>query len=50
MLVASLILGKTAISDKSLVLPLIVAMIGIITVVIGSSGLPPGRLQWHDRD
>jgi K(+)-stimulated pyrophosphate-energized sodium pump len=38
MLVASLILGKTVFSDKSLVLPLIVAMIGIITVVIGSSG------------
>ncbi len=35
MLVASLILGKTAFGDKGLVFPLIVPMIGVITAVIG---------------
>ena len=35
MLVASLILGKTAFGDKGLVFPLIIPMIGVITAVIG---------------
>ncbi|HTT49869.1 MAG TPA: sodium-translocating pyrophosphatase [Streptosporangiaceae bacterium] len=35
MLVASLILGKSAFGDKGLVFPLIVPMIGVITAVIG---------------
>src|SRR5215469_9518997 len=35
MLVASLILGKTAFGDKGLVFPLIVPMVGVITAVAG---------------
>src|ERR1700742_4617867 len=35
MLVASLILGKTAFGDKGLVLPLLIPAIGVITAVIG---------------
>ncbi len=35
MLVASLILGKSAFGDKGLIFPLIVPMIGVITAVIG---------------
>ena len=52
MLVASLILGKSAFGDKGLVFPLIVPMIGVITAVIGIFvGLAaPGRPQRHDRD
>src|ERR1700744_5398906 len=41
MLVASLILGKTAFGDKGLVFPLIVPMIGVITAVIGIFAVRP---------
>jgi K(+)-stimulated pyrophosphate-energized sodium pump len=41
MLVASLILGKTAFGDKGLVFPLIVPMIGVITAVIGIFSVRP---------
>jgi K(+)-stimulated pyrophosphate-energized sodium pump len=41
MLVASLILGKTAFGDKGLILPLIVPMIGVITAVIGIFAVAP---------
>jgi K(+)-stimulated pyrophosphate-energized sodium pump len=41
MLVASLILGKTAFGDKGLVFPLIVPMIGVITAVIGIFAVSP---------
>jgi K(+)-stimulated pyrophosphate-energized sodium pump len=40
-LVASLILGKTAFGDKGLVFPLIVPMIGVITAVIGIFSVSP---------
>jgi K(+)-stimulated pyrophosphate-energized sodium pump len=43
MLVASLILGKTAFGDKGLVFPLIVPMIGVITAVIGIFAVSPRR-------
>ncbi len=43
MLVASLILGKTAFGDKGLVFPLIVPMIGVITAVIGIFVVSPRR-------
>ena len=41
MLVASLILGKTAFGDKGLIFPLIVPMIGVITAVIGIFAVAP---------
>jgi K(+)-stimulated pyrophosphate-energized sodium pump len=41
MLVASLILGKTAFGDKGLVFPLLVPAIGIITAVIGIFSVRP---------
>jgi K(+)-stimulated pyrophosphate-energized sodium pump len=41
MLVASLILGKSAFGDKGLVFPLIVPMIGVITAVIGIFSVSP---------
>src|SRR6201997_1232983 len=41
MLVASLILGKSAFGDKGLVFPLIVPMIGVITAVIGIFSVVP---------
>jgi K(+)-stimulated pyrophosphate-energized sodium pump len=41
MLVASLILGKTAFGDKGLIFPLIVPMIGVITAVIGIFSVRP---------
>src|ERR1700739_2076337 len=41
MLVASLILGKTAFGDKGLVLPLIVPLIGVITAVVGIFAVAP---------
>src|SRR5215469_5099165 len=41
MLVASLILGKTAFGDKGLVFPLIVPMIGVVTAVIGIFAVAP---------
>jgi K(+)-stimulated pyrophosphate-energized sodium pump len=41
MLVASLILGKTAFGDKGLVFPLIIPMIGVITAVIGIFAVRP---------
>jgi K(+)-stimulated pyrophosphate-energized sodium pump len=41
MLVASLILGKSAFGDKGLVFPLIVPMIGVITAVIGIFAVAP---------
>src|SRR6201988_24667 len=40
-LVASLILGKTAFGDKGLIFPLIVPMIGVITAVIGIFAVQP---------
>jgi K(+)-stimulated pyrophosphate-energized sodium pump len=43
MLVASLILGKSAFGDKGLVFPLIVPMIGVITAVIGIFSVSPRR-------
>ena len=43
MLVASLILGKTAFGDKGLVFPLIVPMIGVITAVIGIFVVSPRK-------
>jgi K(+)-stimulated pyrophosphate-energized sodium pump len=43
MLVASLILGKSAFGDKGLVFPLIVPMIGVITAVIGIFAVSPRR-------
>ncbi len=43
MLVASLILGKTAFGDKGLVFPLIVPMIGVITAVIGIFVVAPRK-------
>src|SRR5579864_697117 len=44
MLVASLILGKSAFGDKGLVFPLIIPAIGVITAVIGIfSVVPRGR-------
>ena len=43
MLVASLILGKSAFGDKGLVFPLIVPMIGVITAVIGIFVVSPRR-------
>jgi K(+)-stimulated pyrophosphate-energized sodium pump len=48
MLVAALILGKTAFGDKGLVFPLLVPMIGVITAVIGIFSVPRGaRPQRH---
>jgi len=41
MLVASLILGKTAFGDKGLIFPLLVPMIGVITAVIGIFSVRP---------
>jgi K(+)-stimulated pyrophosphate-energized sodium pump len=41
MLVASLILGKSAFGDKGLIFPLIVPMIGVITAVIGIFAVTP---------
>ena len=41
MLVASLILGKTAFGDKGLILPLLVPAIGVITAVIGIFSVRP---------
>jgi K(+)-stimulated pyrophosphate-energized sodium pump len=41
MLVAALILGKTAFGDKGLILPLVVPMIGVITAVIGIFSVRP---------
>src|ERR1700733_9992366 len=41
MLVASLILGKSAFGDKGLIFPLIVPMIGVITAVIGIFAVAP---------
>jgi len=41
MLVASLILGKTAFGDKGLIFPLLVPMIGVITAVIGIFAVAP---------
>jgi K(+)-stimulated pyrophosphate-energized sodium pump len=41
MLVASLILGKSAFGDKGLIFPLIVPMIGVITAVIGIFAVVP---------
>src|ERR1700734_542219 len=41
MLVASLILGKTAFGDKGLVLPLLIPAIGVITAVIGIFSVRP---------
>src|SRR5487761_1009692 len=41
MLVASLILGKSAFGDKGLIFPLIVPMIGVITAVIGIFSVAP---------
>jgi K(+)-stimulated pyrophosphate-energized sodium pump len=41
MLVAALILGKSAFGDKGLILPLIVPMIGVITAVIGIFSVRP---------
>src|SRR6201996_3198729 len=41
MLVASLILGKTAFGDKGLILPLMVPAIGVITAVIGIFSVRP---------
>jgi len=41
MLVASLILGKTAFGDKGLIFPLLVPMIGVITAVIGIFAVSP---------
>src|SRR5580704_11253837 len=41
MLVASLILGKTAFGDKGLIFPLIVPAIGVITAVIGIFAVAP---------
>ena len=43
MLVASLILGKSAFGDKGLVFPLIVPMIGVITAVIGIFVVSPRK-------
>jgi K(+)-stimulated pyrophosphate-energized sodium pump len=43
MLVASLILGRSAFGDKGLVFPLIVPMIGVITAVIGIFAVSPRR-------
>jgi K(+)-stimulated pyrophosphate-energized sodium pump len=43
MLVASLILGRSAFGDKGLVFPLIVPMIGVITAVIGIFSVSPRR-------
>jgi K(+)-stimulated pyrophosphate-energized sodium pump len=43
MLVASLILGKSAFGDKGLVFPLIVPAIGVITAVIGIFSVSPRR-------
>jgi K(+)-stimulated pyrophosphate-energized sodium pump len=43
MLVASLILGKTAFGDTGLVFPLLVCMIGIITAVIGIFVVSPRK-------
>ena len=52
MLVASLILGKTAFGDKGLIFPLIVPMIGVITAVIGIfvGRAARARPQRDDRD
>jgi K(+)-stimulated pyrophosphate-energized sodium pump len=41
MLVAALILGKTAFGDKGLIFPLVVPMIGVITAVIGIFSVRP---------
>jgi K(+)-stimulated pyrophosphate-energized sodium pump len=41
MLVAALILGKSAFGDKGLIFPLIVPMIGVITAVIGIFAVAP---------
>jgi K(+)-stimulated pyrophosphate-energized sodium pump len=41
MLVASLILGKSAFGDKGLIFPLLVPMIGVITAVIGIFSVRP---------
>jgi K(+)-stimulated pyrophosphate-energized sodium pump len=41
MLVAALILGKSAFGDKGLIFPLIVPMIGVITAVIGIFSVRP---------
>jgi len=41
MLVASLILGKSAFGDKGLIFPLLVPMIGVITAVIGIFAVAP---------
>src|SRR6201986_1803170 len=41
MLVASLILGKTAFGDRGLVLPLLIPAIGVITAVIGIFSVRP---------
>jgi K(+)-stimulated pyrophosphate-energized sodium pump len=41
MLVASLILGKTAFGDKGLIFPLIIPAIGVITAVIGIFSVAP---------
>jgi K(+)-stimulated pyrophosphate-energized sodium pump len=41
MLVASLILGKTAFGDKGLILPLLIPAIGVITAVIGIFSVRP---------
>src|SRR6202046_5625913 len=41
MLVASLILGKSAFGDKGLIFPLLVPMIGVITAVIGIFAVGP---------
>src|SRR5215469_6718645 len=43
MLVASLILGKTAFGDKGLVFPLIVPMVGVITAVAGIFFVAPRK-------
>jgi K(+)-stimulated pyrophosphate-energized sodium pump len=41
MLVASLILGKSAFGDKGLIFPLLVPMVGVITAVIGIFAVAP---------
>ncbi len=43
MLVAALILGRSAFGDKGLIFPLIVPMIGVITAVIGIFAVSPRR-------
>ena len=52
MLVASLILGKSAFGDKGLIFPLLVPMIGVITAVIGIFAVRAARArpQRDDRD